>query len=63
VSTKIVICEARRWAVAHNINDFAVWGAWCYRFMDRHRLSTVFAQDVSRVWSESIGISEICDRC
>jgi hypothetical protein len=24
VSTKIVICEARRWAVAHNINDFAV---------------------------------------
>jgi hypothetical protein len=33
VSTKMIICEARRWVVTHNINDFAGAGAWCYRFM------------------------------
>jgi t-SNARE complex subunit (syntaxin) len=34
VSTKMITCEARRWAVAHNINDFAS----CYCFMKRNRL-------------------------
>jgi hypothetical protein len=38
VSTKM-ICEARRWALAHNINDFAGSAAWCYRFMKRHGVS------------------------
>jgi hypothetical protein len=39
VSTKIIICEARRWAVAHNINDFVGTEAWCYCFMKRYGLS------------------------
>jgi hypothetical protein len=38
VSMKMIICEARRWAVAHIINDSAGTGAWCYRFMKRHGL-------------------------
>jgi hypothetical protein len=39
VSTKMIICEARRWGIAHNINDFAGTAAWCYHFMKRHGLS------------------------
>jgi t-SNARE complex subunit (syntaxin) len=39
VSTRMIICEARRWAVAHNINDFAGTGAWSYRFTKRDGLS------------------------
>jgi hypothetical protein len=38
VSTKMIICEARRWATTH-ITDFAGTPAWCYRFMKRNGLS------------------------
>jgi hypothetical protein len=40
VSTKMIICEARRWAVAHDITDFGGTPAWCCSFMKRHGLST-----------------------
>jgi predicted Holliday junction resolvase-like endonuclease len=35
VSTKIIICKARRWVVTHNINDSVGTEAWCYCFMKR----------------------------
>jgi hypothetical protein len=39
VSAKMIIFEARRLAVAHNITDFSGTTSWCYRFMKRHELS------------------------
>jgi len=38
MSTKMIIFEARRWAVAHCITD-AGTASWCYRFIKRHGLS------------------------
>jgi hypothetical protein len=35
----MIICEARRWAAAHDITDFAETPAWCYHFMKRNALS------------------------
>jgi hypothetical protein len=39
VSTKMIICEARRWATAHDITDVGGTPAWCCSFMKRNGLS------------------------
>jgi hypothetical protein len=39
VSRKMIVCEARRWAAAHDITDFAGTPTWCCSFMKRNGLS------------------------
>jgi hypothetical protein len=34
-SMEMIIFEARKWAVAHSVTDFAGRTFWCYSFMKR----------------------------